>query len=425
MSPTKQPSPPTSTTTTLNIEPDSDNEDILNENVDIEVKMKAMEKANKIIGKYKNNEYKIANPNSPRSWLMGTIKKIIDSTDRVMLPHKYIFENNREAAKLNTKLLKRDKYDLAKAIARAKGTMLEPGSEFRRKETLEPLFHHHEHWNKMSKIISEGLDYPLTDLPDKVLKADMVAMMDRGNHKSATSPEVEPTLLKNYTKEVKHGWMLPITLESVTKIKGAGVIPIGVAQQQSINEKGKRYTKFRTTHDASFPPPSEQSINDRLIKTTLYPCYYGHCLIRILHLIHRMRLEHPTIRILITKLDLDAAYRRIHVVARMASLAITIIKRIAYILLRLPFGVANGPSDFSLISEPIFDLTNDILRDETWDPTDIHSPLQPKFEKAAVRYPPSTPFATANPLMVPVPFHPAAADGYIDDIITVMLDIKN
>jgi len=198
-----------------------------------------MEKANKVIGKYKNSEYKIANPKSPQSWLMGTIKPIIDSADRVMLPHKYIFTTNHEAAKLNTKLLKRDKYDLTKALARAKGTMLESGSEFRTKETVEPLFHHHEHWNNMSKIISEGLDYLLTDLPDIVLKADVVAMIDRGNHKSATVPDVEHTLLKNYTKEVKYGWMLPITLESVAKIKGPGVIPIGVAQQQLIDEKGK------------------------------------------------------------------------------------------------------------------------------------------------------------------------------------------
>ena len=138
---------------------------------------------------------------------------------------------------------------------------------------------------------------------------------------------------------------------------------------------GKRYKKFRTTHDASFPPLSVQSINNRLIKIILYPCYHDHCLIRILHLIHIMRLTHPSIRILITKIDLDVAYRRIHVVTRMAALAITAIKRIAYILLHLPFGVVNGPSDYSIISEPIFDLTNDILHDETWDLTEIHSPL--------------------------------------------------
>jgi len=36
----------------------------------------------------------------------------------------------------------------------------------------------------------------------------------------------------------------------------------------------------------------------------------------------------------------------------MALLAITIIGRIAYILIRLPCGVANGPNDYSIISTP-------------------------------------------------------------------------
>ena len=76
---------------------------------------------------------------------------------------------------------------------------------------------------------------------------------------------------------------------------------------------------------------------------------------------------------------MDAAYRQLHVIAAMAVLTITILKKIAYILLRLPFGVANGPNDFSLLSEPIMDLTNDILRDKEWDPTEIRSPLQPEL----------------------------------------------
>ena len=40
--------------------------------------------------------------------------------------------------------------------------------------------------------------------------------------------------------------------------------------------------------------------------------------------------------------------------------------KIAYILLRLPFGVANELNDYSVISESIFDLTNDVLRDEMY-----------------------------------------------------------
>ena len=108
MHPPRKPStPPPPTTSASTIEPYSDNEDILNENVDITIKLAAMEKANSLICKYKDNQYMKTNPNSPRSWLMGTIKNIIESTDKIMLPHKYNFMNNREAAKYNTKLLKK------------------------------------------------------------------------------------------------------------------------------------------------------------------------------------------------------------------------------------------------------------------------------------------------------------------------------
>ena len=109
-------------------------------------------------------------------------------------------------------------------------------------------------------------------------------------------------------------------------------------------------------------------------------------------------------------------------IAKMAIMTITIIKQIAYILLRLPFGVANGPNDFCLISEPIIDLTNDILRDDTWDPDMLHSPLKTMLHPAFNRYTDDTPYGEARELFIYVPFHMAMADGYIDDIITAMLD---
>jgi len=95
-----------------------------------------------------------------------------------------------------------------------------------------------------------------------------------------------------------------------------------------------------------------------------------------------MSLTHPRIRIFITNINLDAA-----------------------------FGVANGPSDYIIVSETIFDLTNDILNDDTWDLDDVQSPLRPQLDKATSQYPPSTPFEKSDSLMVPVPFHPAAYSG--------------
>jgi len=166
--------------------------------------------------------------------------------------------------------------------------------------------------------------------------------------------------------------MLPVTVECLTKLKGAAVIPVGVATQHSINEKGDRITKRRTTHDASFPSPSNNSISNRLLCDLLTECIYGHCLLRYLHIIHIMRFTKPNIRIFQMKLDLEAA--------------------------------------------------NDILADDTFDPSAIHSPLKSTLAPPNESYPSDTMFGIARRLFVDVPFRHAAADGYIDDIITAMLD---
>ena len=143
---------------------------------------------------------------------------------------------------------------------------------------------------------------------------------------------------------------------------------------------------------------------------------------RVLHNIHIMRLTRPGVRILIIKFDLDSAYRRLHVLIRMALLAITIIQETAYVLLRLPFGVANGPSDSSVISEPIFDMSNDLLQNEFFDTKTFHSPLTHEFDKPERLYVESDDFGEARPLFVDVEFFHAKTDGYIDDVITVVLD---
>ena len=303
--------------------------------------------------------------------------------------------------------------------------MVDPGSEFRAVEVIEPLFKYHKLWKKMRQIIASGVDYPLNNTTNDASNKDLRGMIERGNHRSALLKDNKPTLVKNYAKEVEHGWMLPVTIESLEKLRGAAVIPIGVAQQTSIDEQGERYTKRRTTHDASFPSPSGTSINIRLQRECLEPCFYGHCLLRLLHAIQTMRIHHPHLMILLIKYDLDSVYRRLHVVAKMAVLAITILKQLAYILLRLPFGVANGPSDYCVISEPIIDLANDILRDESWDPRTVHSPIRLNLDKPTSPLKDTTPFATARPLFVPTPYFPAVVDGYIDDLISVVVAKDN
>ena len=89
------------------------------------------------------------------------------------------------------------------------------------------------------------------------MNEDLDYIIARGNHELVKSDENEVTLLKNYKKEVERGWMLPVTLANVKKIKGSGIIPVGVANQFTIDKKVNRNAKQCTTHDASYPLPSE------------------------------------------------------------------------------------------------------------------------------------------------------------------------
>ena len=92
------------------------------------------------------------------------------------------------------------------------------------------------------------------------------------------------------------------------KIKDLFIFPLGFAHQFSINELGERTPKQRVTHDATFPTPSGDSINNRTIEDLLQPCIYGQCLRRILHLLLEMRYTHPNKKIFMSKYNLDAAY---------------------------------------------------------------------------------------------------------------------
>ena len=137
-------------------------------------------------------------------------------------------------------------------------------------------------------------------------------MILRGNHKSSHSVLNSASLEKAISKDIDHGWALPLTIEYLQSIKNSGVVPLGVAEQFSINEKGERYIKRRRNHDCSFPGPSGLSVNNRVQQELLQPCFYGFCLLRILHKIYAMRCRWPTKLILMGKTDLDTAYCQIH-----------------------------------------------------------------------------------------------------------------
>ena len=74
-------------------------------------------------------------------------------------------------------------------------------------------------------------------------------MILRGNHKSSHSVLNSAVLDKDTSKDIDHGWALTLTIESLQNIKNVGALPLGVAEQFSINKKGERYIKRRTNHN--------------------------------------------------------------------------------------------------------------------------------------------------------------------------------
>ena len=81
-------------------------------------------------------------------------------------------------------------------------------------------------------------------------------------------------------------------------------------------------------------------------------------------------------KILIGKIDLDAAYRRIHESAKTASTCIAIVNKLAFLCLRLPFGTTPAPAEYTTLSEAAIDLGNNLLQDQSWDTDDLNSPHQ-------------------------------------------------
>ena len=202
-----------------------------------------------------------------------------------------------------------------------------------------------------------------------------------------------------------------------------GVIPIGIARQWTMDEHGNRIIKNRTAHDLSNPMASGHSWNSLVDKELLDPCLFGSCLIRVLHRIHDIRFRHPTANILLSKIDLDAAFRRLHVCFHHAVLSMTIIDDIGYFLSRLPFGSNEGPGKHDIPSNMCVELAQEIADDSTWDPATLFSPRANDIP-ADITLDADIQHGPAHPLGVKFDQEKDCYfDGYIDDLITVVAQI--
>jgi hypothetical protein len=313
---------------------------------------------------------------------------------------------------------------MVEATQAQKNTILSYGAEFRPTKVLEPLLHLHPHWKDIESIIDNGASYPLKPINEPDRLADINFMINRGNHQSTKPKENAKALNKAFDKEVEAQWAIPFNPSVINMIPGASITPLGVATQWTVNADNERVKKRRTTHDCTFPGISGNSCNIRVIPELLEECRYGHALKRFLHGIHNIRYRHPHKVILLSKTDMDAAYRRIHTAMSAAVTCMTIVDDIAYLLVRLPFGSSPAPSIFSIISDAITDVAWDLSLDPTWDPNSQRSNF------SFINHPPTyldkdVPFGLADELSTKLPPRNIISDNFIDDIFQAGVDIED
>ena len=229
--------------------------------------------------------------------------------------------------------------------------------------------------------------------------------------------------------EVERGWQLPLPKEAALELPGCEVAPLGVVLLWTIGKDGSRKPKLRLTHDQSFNATKgkRRSVNDRVRTDELTPARFGRALMRFLHYAYRLRRLFPSERLLITKVDCKSAYRRVHLQAETAVKACTFIAGILLVALRLTFGGAPNPSQWSDVSETAVDLANDLVRRDDWDPLTVFAPQQPMLESEkavdcdAGKDLDSEPFGKATDMSVSYPPGDTGPmfDCYLDDLFGI------
>ena len=265
----------------------------------------------------------------------------------------------------------------------------------------------------------------MTELDHTTRQQDLRQGLTRGNHPGAKAFEKE--LERKFKKELNHGWMLPLPADAAHLLPFAEYCPTSIVEQITIDDEGTFIEKRQPIHDQSFIQSSfSTSVNGRVHKELLEECQYGHMLLRLVHYILFLRLRHPTTRILLSKIDLDSAYRRAHVNERVMAKSLTWFSFEGHwmllLCLRLTFGSTPGPSLFSTISESLTDLVNALLKCLDWDALTLSSPLKelyPPVETLSDK----VPFSRTKPLSIVIPeTSMAKADVFLDDIVEAGID---
>jgi hypothetical protein len=146
------------------------------------------------------------------------------------------FEISDAAAVKNQMLLAKHHNDMDYFFQSNTNIFLGCGQEFHPVQVLERLLVHHHRCPKLKDILTEGSPWPLSNIEDSAHHAKNTELMQRGNHKSATT--YADHLDKILSKEVAQVWMIPIPVHHMHNIVNAEIAPMGIARQWQADENG-------------------------------------------------------------------------------------------------------------------------------------------------------------------------------------------
>jgi len=135
-----------------------------------------------------------------------------------------------EAASHNINLLAIHNNNLDDTLqALSSGTQLECGSEFRPTADLEPILCHHPLWSHTKYILDKGCTVALKPQNEISEHEDLKLSLHHGNHKGAVNQDDDLQML--LTKDVTHGYALPIDKTIAEQIKDGAWAPINIISQ--------------------------------------------------------------------------------------------------------------------------------------------------------------------------------------------------
>ena len=182
------------------------------------------------------------------SCLVTTTKQMIAVLTNKLRTPVFPLKQTQGASLNNRNTLAASNQDLGNAQKSRKVIPLDHGSELRDPTGIAKLFGHHEDKGKNGHN-SNISQYHLSPIEEATRKPDLYVMILKTNHKSSKLKLNSAALEKATGKEVQHGWVISLTIDLVCHIKNAGVVPLGVAEKLSVNEKGQSYKNMCTTHD--------------------------------------------------------------------------------------------------------------------------------------------------------------------------------